>query len=279
MTKMKSTILRGLAAIAMITLIFTGCRKKDEPDKDTVSASDNALAEATFTDVNNIADEASSGSLTSYKGGSDAGILSACATITFTPGANDTTMTIDFGATNCLCKDGRYRRGQILVTWSGAYKDPGHVHVITFNNYFVNDNQVTGTKTVTNMGTNQSGNLYFSITVNGSIILSAANGGATITYASTRSREFIEGASTPQRNDDVYLITGSASGTSTNGKSFTASIIQPVRKELACYYLVSGSIEFNPSGKATRIIDFGNGTCDNDATVTINGNTYNIKLK
>ena len=271
---------KSLFLLAIAGMTFTGCRKNDsEIDKDTASAYDNALAEATFNDVANISDEASTGSVTSLKGGSSDGILSACATVTFTTTPTDTIMTIDFGPVNCMCLDGRNRRGQIIVTWSGAYKDPGHVHTITFNNYFVNDNQVLGTKTVTNNGINGNGNLSYSIDVNGSIILSAANGGGTISWTSQRTREFILGSSTIPWGDDVYLITGSASGTSSKGHSFTATITNAVRKELACHFLVSGTIEFNLSGKAMRTIDFGNGTCDNQATVTINGNVYNITLK
>ncbi len=278
---MKNVILKNLFIALLTGIIFSGCRKNDSPDADTDTASafDNVLAEATFNDVVNISDEASSGSVNSYKGGSSDGILSNCATVTFTATPTDTTMTIDFGPQNCLCKDNRYRRGQIIVTWSGAYKDPGHVHTITFNNYFVNDNQVLGIKTITNDGLNNSGNLSYSIDVNGSIILSAANGGGTITWTSQRTREYIQGANTPQWSDDVYLITGSASGSSSKGNSFTATIINAVRKEMACYFLVSGTVEFHPSGKATRTIDFGNGTCDNLATVTINGIVHNITLK
>jgi len=279
MKKMKNVIFKSLMIFGFISLLTTGCRKNEDLDSDTSTAADNALAEATFTDVNNIADEGATGSLNSYKGGSADGILSTCATISFSVSGNDTVMTIDFGPVNCLCKDNRYRRGQIIVTWSGAYKDPGHVHTITFNNYFVNDNQVMGVKTITNNGPNNAGNLSYSVDVNGSIILSQANGGATISWVSQRTREFIAGASTPTWTDDVYLITGSASGSSSAGKSFTATITSPVRKELACHFLVSGTIEFNPSGKATRTIDFGNGACDNDATVTINGKVHHITLK
>jgi hypothetical protein len=279
MKKMKNVIFKSLMVIGFISFLTTGCRKNEDLDSDTSTASDNALAEATFTDVNNIADEGASGSLNSYKGGSADGILSTCATISFNVTGNDTSMTIDFGPVNCLCRDNRYRRGQIVVTWTGAYKDSGHVHTITFNNYFVNDNQVMGLKTITNNGPNNAGNLSYTVDVNGSIILSQANGGATITWVSQRIREFIQGASTPAWNDDVYLITGSATGSSSTGKSFTATITSPVRKELGCYYLVSGTVEFNPSGKATRTIDFGSGACDNDATVTIKGHVHHITLR
>ncbi|MBK9638931.1 MAG: hypothetical protein IPO63_14420 [Bacteroidetes bacterium] len=52
----------------------------------------------------------------------------------------------------------------------GAYRDSASSHAISFDNYFVNYNQLLGTKTVTNNGRNADGKLSYSITVNGSII-------------------------------------------------------------------------------------------------------------
>ena len=43
-------------------------------------------------------------------------------------------------------------------------------------------------------------------------------------------------------------------------------------------HFTQGVLEHTPAGKATRYIDYGNGVCDNKATVTINGNTYAITL-
>ena len=120
--------------------------------------------------------------------------------------------------------------------------------------------------------------MVFSINVNGSIIKSAANGGGTITWTSTRQREWIGGESSPTWSDDVYLITGSASGTNAHGNTFTAQITIPLRREIGCHHFVSGRFDLTPTGKATRTIDFGNGACDDQATVTINGNVYNITL-
>ena len=270
-----------LMVAATVGILFTSCRKRnDEPrDSDTSSASDNALAEGTYNDVHSIADEAAAGSLTSYMGtynSEEKAYLSACATIT-----NDTTvtphmLTINFGTTNCLCNDGRNRRGIINVSYSGHYRDSASTHTITFNNYFVNDNQVLGTKTVTNLGHNSAGHSSFSIVVNGQII--KAGGGGTITWSSTRTREWILGESTIPWSDDVYLITGTASGTSAAGNSFNMVITNPLRKEIGCHYLVSGALSLTPSGKPTRYVDFGTGACDDQATVTINGNVYNITL-
>ncbi len=272
--------LKYIMVVATVGILFTSCRRdKDDKDTDTSSASDNALAEGTYNDVHNIADEASTGNLSSYLAPASAenkAILTSCATIT-----NDTSviphiLTIDFGTVNCLCNDGRNRRGIINVSYSGLYRDSASTHTISFTNYYVNDNQVLGTKTVTNNGHNAAGNLSYSVVVNGQII--KASGGGTITWNSTRTREWIVGESTLPWNDDVYLITGSANGTNASGVSFNVTITSALRKELGCRHLVSGQLTITPSGKPTRYVDFGTGACDDQATVTINGNVYNITL-
>ena len=274
-------VLKYLTVVATVGILLTSCRKDRNKisDNDTSVAADNSLAEGTYNDVHNIADEAANGTLTSYlaaNNSNDKAYLSSCATVT-----NDTTvtphlLTIDFGTVNCMCMDGRNRRGKINVSYSGRYKDSASVHTITFTNYFVDDNQILGTKTITNNGHNALGHLTFSIVVNGQII--KASGGGTITWTSTRTREWIIGESTMVWSDDVYLITGSANGTSASGNSFTMVITSPLRKELSCHNIVSGALEVTPTGKYTRYVNFGSGTCDNIATVTINGNLYTFTL-
>ncbi|MFL5763996.1 MAG: hypothetical protein ACJ77K_08655 [Bacteroidia bacterium] len=273
-------IFRYMMVAASIGMLFTSCRRdKDEKDMDTSSASDNALAEGTYNDVNNIADQASNGSLSTYMvplQSDEKSMMSACATITNDTSVTPHILTIDFGTTNCTCADGRARRGKINVSYSGHYRDSASTHTITFTNYYVNDNQVLGSKTVTNMGHNSAGHSYYNISVNGQII--KAGGGGTINWTSTRVREWIVGESTLPWADDVYLITGSASGTNAAGNSFTVNITSALRKELGCRHITSGKLELTPSGKPTRYVDFGPGTCDDQATVTINGNVYNITL-
>jgi hypothetical protein len=270
-----------LVIAAIIGTTFTACKKDKnvmDEDEDTSSAADNSLAEGNFNDVNNIADQAADGSLSSYRiANAGDGILSACATVTTDTAITPHVLTVDFGASNCLCKDGRYRRGKIIISYEGHYREPGHVHTITFADYFVDDNQLLGTKTVTNTGTNAAGNLAFTVHVDGKII--KANGAGTVTWKSDRTREWIAGASTPVWSDDVYLITGGASGTSASGNNFTLTILQALRKEIGCRHFVSGQISMAPDNKAVRLIDYGNGACDNEATVTINGKSHVITLR
>jgi hypothetical protein len=79
-------------------------------------------------------------------------------------------------------------------------------------------------------------------------------------------------------------VYGSASGTSANGESFTASVAQAtwLVRNFNCTnyrrYFVAGELDFTPGTKPTRYINFGTGSCDNTAAVTISGHVYNIML-
>jgi hypothetical protein len=77
--------------------------------------------------------------------------------------------------------------------------------------------------------------------------------------------------------DDEYTITGNGSGINRKGNAYTLTIQNPLIVKMACKYITQGIIEFVNS-KKTLEIDYGNGSCDDDATITINGVTYNIKL-
>jgi hypothetical protein len=282
--KTNRVILNTCMIIAASALLLTGC-KKDEEDNDTSASSDNAFAEATYNDITNICEEAGiTGTLSNYRTGPAAtdGILTSCATITFDTvnSLDQDTIHINFGATNCTGNDGRNRRGEILVYYSGAFRDSNSTHTVTFNNYFVNDNQVLGTKTVTNLGHNTAGNLVYDIDVNGQIHL--ANNAGTITWTSQRQREWTQGESTLIWSDDVYSITGSASGTGSSGNTFTANITSPLIRNMALgcrRHFVQGTFDLTPANRPARTVDFGTGTCDDVATVTINNHTYTIHLR
>ncbi len=273
----------GLVLAIAGASIFSSCRKKDkeEKDSDVDSAIDQALASTTVNDMTSIADEAGKTyTVSSFRTADAEGLLSAsCASVTLDTLAAAKTITVNFGATNCVCNDGRTRRGSLILSFTGRYRDSLTVITVTPQNYYVNDNQVSGSKTITNKGHNSAHHLVYEINAN--ITIQKASNGGTITWQSIRQREWVSGESTLAWNDDIYSITGTASGTSSNGNTFTSNITTALVRNMAfgCRRnFVSGVLEHTPGGKATRYIDFGNGGCDNDATVTINGNTYNITL-
>jgi len=264
---------KQLLSLAAIVLLALAACKKDEAeplDLDYTSASDNARAEDAFSDMLTQVDKAVE----------DNGLRSAddaCdPTVTFDTIASPRTITIDFGPVNCTATNGRMRRGQILVTYTGRYRDPGTVITITPQNYYVNNNHVQGTKTVTNMGLDQNGHLYYTVSVNGS--LTAADGSWTSTHQASRVRTWIQGSDTPTLLDDIYEITGSGSGVNRNGVSYTVNITNALRVVVGCPFITSGTVQITPQDRPTRTIDYGNGSCDGIITITVNGNTFTITI-
>ncbi|MFH0866600.1 MAG: hypothetical protein V1904_10410 [Bacteroidota bacterium] len=269
--------------IAVLNFSLTGC-KKDEDDTSQRAAIDNSTAENAFNDVFAQVDKAARE--TSEAGAEKFMQLDSggCATVTITPFDTFTfpkTLTIDFGSSNCLCTDGKYRRGQITATLSGKYRDEGTVVTVTLQDYYVNDNHVQGTKTITNLGHigtyGSGGNLKFSVVVSDA---SVTTPDGIISWNSTRTREWIEGEDThwPNWQDDVYLIEGSADGTDKEGNPFNVTITSALRVALDCKWIESGTLDVTPYDKPVRSVDFGGGDCDANATVTINGVTYSFTM-
>jgi hypothetical protein len=283
----KQSILLGLMAFCLITCTFTACKKdsKTDPDSDTQPAQDNSMAESHYNDANTMVDASVTlGSSFSFRTATNESVarledvLGGCVTVTVDTTNTPRTAVIDFGTTNCVCADTRKRRGKIIATWTGRYRDQGTIVNITFDNYFVNDNQIKGTHKTTNLGLNAAGHLVYKIEVDGSIV--KANNGGTMTWKSTREREWVAGSSTPLLiQDDTYSITGSASGTTVSGGAYAIAITQALVRKMNCYWFESGKVDITPAGRLTRTLDYGSSGCDNKATVTISNTTFDVVLQ
>jgi hypothetical protein len=252
----------GIFALAASISLFVACNKEDNNTTDTTKedtgyASDQSLTEKIFDDAQTMADKGANNS------GPGAFKTTACGSVTH----SGSSFVVDFGPTNCLCADGRYRRGKILVSYTGAYADSGSVRTIGFDNYYQNDNKVTGTRTVTNMGRNGLGQPYFNVTVSGSV---TRPDGTIITGNWNRVRTWTQGFSTPINwLDDVYEITGSGSITRPAG-TVGISIASPLVVALNCGYIEAGTIVYSLPSGLTRTLNYGNTpVCDNIATLTL----------
>ena len=260
--------------IAVFALInFSACKRNtDNATVDATSVEDNSSAEKHFDLMYNEVDDASVSS--------GIGSRARKYTVTIDTSVSPRVMTLDYGDSNVLCDDFVYRRGKIVVTWTGRYKDIGTVITITPVNFYQNDNHIEGTKIVTNLGRKDNMNLTWKIEVAGKI---TDVSGATFTWNSLRYRTWIAGESTKLiRFDDKYQITGSYTGTNRKGVTFNVSILSPLLLELSCrYHITQGKIEIVDANNAARKIevDFGNGTCDNVGTYTVNGVTKTFVKK
>jgi hypothetical protein len=212
-----------------------------------------------------------------------------CATITrvpafgtaLTPGTQ-VTKTIDFGTSNCALDNGNTVRGKIIISFIFQPSATSHTITYTFDNFYHNDIKFAGTKTFTRvMTTNAAGFVRPVVTMNMDMTITFPNGDV-YTRVGTRTREIVEGYTTPSWTDNIYQITGNWVTTRPNGTTRTATITTPLKIRLSCIaqqkpVTVKGVISF-VSGTNTASIDYGNGDCDNAAVLTINGVSSTINI-
>lgn len=262
-----------VALALFIGFAYSGCKKNDrDEDKETNSSRDNAIAENAFAGImKSIGEFTDSTSLLR---------VASCASFTVDSVGTTSwpkTLTIDYGSTNCIGSDGNTRRGKIIASFSGRYRDSLTVITISLVGYYHNNNLVqVGTHTITNNGRNAAGNLSYSINVSNASITTTEG---IIKWNSSRTREWIAGESTTTNAmDDVYSIVGSASGTGVNGNGFNVTIYIPLIVALDCQFITKGAMVLSPINLSSRYVDFGDGTCDNKAVVNINNVNYDIYM-
>lgn len=204
--------------------------------------------------------------------------LGSCTRISSDWSGDTLITTINYGTDSCVSFDGKVRKGKIIMTSIGDYFGGDAVVTFRCEDYYVDNNQVLGTSNVTTK-INADGNRESLIKEEGSIVL--ADGSGTILWSSEKTRIVKAGTDTTEKMDDVIEVTGTASGTLASGNTFTSQTQTPlVRNHLKdCLGVyVSGITNINVSDGTVIVVDYGDGTCDNLATVTIDGVSETITL-
>lgn len=265
---------KSIVSFTILSLLFLGaatsCKKNVEEQEDYDQA---GLAETSSQD-----DESSVTKELLYFGSpcnyDYSQITGTCAVITESSSSFPKTVTIDFG-TGCTGPNGFTKKGKIIIAMSNPLTDVGATREISFENFYVNDVAISGTKTLTNSGLNTSGNLDISVVAN----LTMTNSAGSRTKSFTHNREWI-GHATCDTADDEFKITGSGSVSRSDGKNRFYSITTAVHIKSSCRYPVAGIVDFGTK-KLGATLDYGTGTCDEFATLTSKrkGTTKTINLQ
>lgn len=202
------------------------------------------------------------------------------------------TVVITFPITGCVGPDGRVRRGQIRTTYTNRLMVPGAEATTTFSNYSVDSVYYGGTHKVKNIVDPIQTTIFppqynhkWSVTVVGGR-LAYPNGNVT-EWNSEKIIEQVEGSHTPMLMDDIFKMIGISSGASLRNSQVTfwnSEIIEPLFKRFTCRWIVKGKIRttrrnLSNTSPYLAVLDYGNGQCDNLATLTVNGQTQTITLR
>jgi len=262
----------------LFLLILAGCQKDattittPQPGDNNSSEGSVIIGDRTFDGLNGLANGyfAASGLKSDTLGTCPA--ISATVTTSF-----PIVVTCDWGTGCTSTEDGITRSGKITVSLSGLMNVVNSVATFSFIDFVNNGNKITGTHRITYKGLNAGNNWpRYEVFTEAKIEFPDKK---FITYRATYIRLQSEGSATPLiLSDDVWRIEGSSSGTTREGIAWTASYPSALVKKVSCKWFSSGSVLITPQGELARTINFGDGTCDNKATLTIGDKTTNIEL-
>jgi hypothetical protein len=278
----KNSLLLVLTGIALMGFMLGSCEKNDDIDgPDTQLAEDDALADLMFDDLFAEVEDAMETMEYSLYGGEKKSSSVVCKQITVERPSDTTfwprTVTIDYGE-GCEGPNGNVRKGKVIVEVNHRYPHEDYYRTVTLEDFYIKDDRIEGTRSVVNEGKNENDNIYFTLTLSGGKITKPD--GQVISRDYERIREWISGAATPRfRLDDEYLVTGSSTGVNRNGVEYTRSITVPLEISLSCRWIRAGVVDIvNSEGNEIQI-DYGDGTCDRTAVVTVNGESKTIILR
>ena len=261
-----------LAALAFgIMVVFTACDKDSEvvPQSQqlVVIEEDQASIDYVTQTIEEMVDE----TIETRDPGID------CPEITFAKprGVFPNTITFDFGV-SCEMPNGHILSGKIVVNQTAPMKESGAIRTTSFENFYVDHVSVAGTKVLENITPPGEDGVVLSRTVNveltfpdGTVV--SRSGQYTITQTA--------GYDTPPRFDDSFEITGSGSGTTSNGTTINSVIMEPLVHSRDCKWISDGLVEFeitNEDGVFIHTLDYGypnDGECDKLALVTLDDGT------
>ena len=185
------------------------------------------------------------------------------------------TITLEYGDSTVL-SHGSVLSGTIEIVITGPKFTDGTTRTITYKDFSVDSIAIEGTiveaftrDTTTTISTSVNGDLTFTLP-----------NGTVIERISQRVRNWVEGVNTPlDPEDDRIEITGNVTVNSSTGELYVKEIIEPLIRLGACEYYVQGIARITQDGEMISEIDYGDGTCDNTATVTAaDGTTTEITL-
>ena len=272
--------LKLVFAVCLMFIGFNSCQN-EEPiaalDEITLSQQETQVDE-TLADVDLLVDEAIDSNFSLLKSASivNAVYLTDCPVITVNKTVTPQVMTIDFG-TACTGKDGKVRSGKIIVT-SASFTTFPSVRDKSFDNYVVDGKKIEGSvsKTITK---DQENNIRTAVIME-NITITFPDSEGKATRVANLTRQY-------QRNilanpaDNQIISWGTVEFTRISGVKVTKTITaeDPLIFKAACHHIVSGTVSLTNSKDRSWTINYGDGACDNKATLTIGDKTKEIRIR
>ncbi len=260
-----------VGSLLMAILVLVSCDKDDSQDiseEGTITVAELKVSDETdliAEDVINIGEEvyATDEIMVTSKANYFSDFLPDCVTITTVVTSTSKEKTIDFGE-GCELPNGNVLSGIVYLSYLKDMDLTTKTLSMSLENFTFNGVAVEGSASIVRTRSNDSGNPQSDAEASFS---GNWPDGTSANFTANRTREWIEGFGSGYWADNVFLISGKGTYTGKMGNVFMKETIVPLRRELACRFIVSGILEISRND-ATASLDFGDGTCDAKGILT-----------
>lgn len=283
----KQRMVSAAASLFLIGSLFISCDKENEPfnedfiasevlnayeinEVDDISENINDIVESAYFELaNNILSKSGESKSTN-----EFRFLSDCVTITKVISAQNIQLTLDYGG-GCTTKKEDVLSGKLFLIINPNLEGKSVTIDCSFENFHFNNTKIEGMVNKVRTRSNENGNPQ--TVINRDIKILWEDGSHSLVKGET-TREWIEGVKNMLWTDNVFSINGSWTIIKSDGNTRTITIVEPLIRNMACRFLVSGVLEIENNARL-QTLDYGNGDCDDLAILKVNGASHEIHLR
>jgi len=253
-----------IAGMAIVLSTVVSCKKNnlDLDENDKTIAEESMVGNQVSSDIGDIVDEAIFDSTSS-------GMRTAasCAPMVRSYRNDSTFIEINFNNTTCL--DGRTRSGIIRIRFRGSSRNGLPSASITFIDFKSDGNTINGYGSIRpydRRGRLRNSRVYLNYSITSGTLSSSVIFSSKIKFDRDAKSFTI---------DSLSSVNKAFSGT-----GYKLLVTKSIVKKADCKFIGAGEIQLTKDGDTEpRILNFGDGTCDNKATVTLGSITKEITMK
>lgn len=270
---MKKIIIKALTVGAIFSLFLSACQNDEEgnPDISSFDLESEAAIESTYEEVDLLSDAAMETLDETETGRLTRDEILDCAEVTHDK--ENQVITIDFGD-GCEGPHGVVKSGMIIIEYDGRMKEIGSFRKISFKDFYVDDIHVEGVRKVTNVTdeNNAENSISFEIILEGGKLTFPDE-----TFATRDARHLRTLFFNLDRRENYATVDGSASGVNLKGNEYEINILETLIFKRGCrdgrIVIPVAGVKEIIVGERSAIIDYGDGSCDNETRVTADGET------
>lgn len=269
--------MRSLRTYLAAGLLLAAC-VKDDPAEDVAVADVHSVIDHVFMErcvlsvpalVNTFA--LAPGTWTQLTANTCASIDSIVGDTASFPAGGPVSIYLSYPDTGCVDLDQHRRSGRYRITLTDLHHVPGAIRSIAGSDLIDN-----GFRCRFGLRDSTLAPDTFLFSVDSSFMYYAGDWGRRITGAGLYHWTGGQGDDDPL--NDTYDLRYSGSGIDRDGRNYTFTTDTAIVLATGCPWSGKGEETHSPDGLATRILDYGSGTCDNQCVIDVEGEPVGLTI-